>query len=131
MIMGTLVALVSCDTTSGEPQETTDPNAGKVQVVRAIKTIEVGSKLERTALQEVMVDEDLVPDGVVSSIDDIVNDFIMGTVYSGDYIFSASVSESADFGANIEDIHEDYVVVTDYMNDFSMVRDSDLECSGK
>ena len=122
LLLGTVMVFASCDQTEEPPKETADPNANKIQVVRAIKTVEPGSKIVRDQLEEVMVDKDLVPEGTVTSISDIVNKFYKVTVHSGDYIFNDKVSSSADFDKSTEPIHEDYVVLTDYI----VVGESDI-----
>ena len=115
MTFGTLLTLTSCNSGSGEPIETTDPNANKVSVVRAIKTIEAGEKIKRADFEEVMIDKNLVPEGAYSTISEVVNKFLLVGVCSGDYLFEGKISKTAPYGEWGEEIHEDYVIVTEYI----------------
>ena len=119
LAFGAVAAFASCDNASeqAEPTETTDPNAAAnlVQVVRVVTSITAGTKLVREDLQEVMVDKEFVPAGAATSISDIVNQFTKVNLYSGDFVLTEKISKSADFGSTVETVHEDYVVVTDYI----------------
>lgn len=116
MTLGTLMLFASCDSAE-QPAETGDPNANKVSVVRAIKTIEVGSKIQRVDFEEVMIDKSLVPEGAYSTIKEVVNKFLTVNVYSGDILVPEKVSENASFngGSGSNTLHEDYVIVTEYI----------------
>lgn len=118
MTLGTLMALTSCNSGEETPAETEDPNANKVSVVRAIKTIEIGSKIERADFEEVMIDKDVAPEGAYSTIKEVVNKFLKVNVYSGDVLVPDKVSKTANIFGDEEagTIHEDYVVVTQYLS---------------
>ena len=120
MTMGAMIALSSCNAepedTSAESGETADPNEGKVSVVRALKKMEAGSKIERANFEEVFVDPDTVPEGTFNTISQVVNKFITTTVYAGDYLREDKISKNANFvgeGGNTT-VHDDYVMVTEY-----------------
>ncbi len=113
MTLGAVTVLSSC-----HKQETEQPQATeveKVSVVRAIKTIEIGAKLKRTDFEEVMIDKEQVPEGAYSSISDIVNKFALVNLYSGDMVFPDKISKVAATGQWGEELHEDYVVITEYI----------------
>ena len=116
MTAGAMVMLSSCNRGEETPTETTDPNAGKVSVVRALKKIEAGSKIERANFEEVMVDPDTVVEGAYSTIDQVVNKFVKVDVYAGDYLVEDKVAKNANFkgkGGNTTS-HDDYVMITQY-----------------
>lgn len=114
MTAGAMLMLSSCN--GGEtPSETTDPNVGKVSVVRALKKIEAGSKIERANFEEVMVDPDTVVEGAYSTIDEVVNKFVKVDVCAGDYLVEDKISKTAikNKGTNTT-FHDDYVMITEY-----------------
>ena len=113
LTMGTLLTFTSCN--NGEGEVTEDPNANKATVVRAIKTIEAGTKLRKSDFEEVMIDKDQIPEGAFSSVDDITNKFATVNLYSGDIIFQDKVSRIALTGQLGEELHEDFVVITEYI----------------
>ena len=116
LMLGVVAAFASCNKTEESQKGTEDVNANKTQVVRVIKTVELGEKITRDQLEEIMVDKDLVPEGAVTSISDVVNKFYKVTVHSGDYIMADKISKSADFSDTNDIVHKDYVVLTDYLN---------------
>ena len=111
MMMGTVLTLASCK----KEEEPVDPNANKVKVVRVIKTVEAGTQIKGTALEEVMIDRDQVPKGAFSSTADIINKFALVNLYSGDVIFEEKISKIAPISYWGEEAHEDYVIVTEYI----------------
>ena len=115
MTLGAALVLASCNETEQEPVETVDPNADKVSVVRAIKTIAAGEKLKRTDFEEVMIDKDQVPEGAYSTIKEIVNKFAEVNLYSGDVVLPDKITNVAPSGQYGQELHEDYVVVTEYI----------------
>lgn len=122
MTMGALAAFSSCNSTGEQqPTETTDPTASKVSVVRALKKLEAGSKIERASFEEVMVDPDTVPEGAYSTISEVVNKFVTTTVYAGDYLFEGKISKTANFLGEGENttVHDDYVTITKYTDGIS------------
>ena len=118
MTLGTLALLTSCNSGEATPAETEDPNKDKVSVVRAIKTIEVGSKIQRADFEEVMIHKDLVPEGAYATIKEVVNQFLKVNVYSGDFLVPEKVSKTANFtqGEESNTLHEDYVIATEYIS---------------
>ena len=113
LTMGAFLTLTSCNK---EVQETEDPNANKATVLRAIRTIEAGSQLKRADFEEVMVDKDLIPGDAFTSVEEVINKFAAVNLYSGDIIFPEKISRVALSGQFGEEIHEDYVIITEYIN---------------
>ena len=80
------------DTTVGTQDTNGDTdNSNKVTVVRAIKYMAMGTKIERANFEEVLIDKDLVPEGAYSTISEVVNKFLKTDVYPGDYLFEEKV----------------------------------------
>ena len=105
------------DTTVGTQDTNGDTdNSNKVTVVRAIKYMAMGTKIERANFEEVLIDKDLVPEGAYSTISEVVNKFLKTDVYPGDYLFEEKVSRTIQFmkGDSDGNLHEDYVIVTQY-----------------
>jgi len=116
MTVGTMMLLSSCNSEEPEVTETADPTEGKVSVVRALKKMEAGSKVERANFEEIWVDPDTVPTGAYGSISDVVNKFLTTTVFAGDYLVEDKLSTTALKNTDTENttFHEDYVTVTKY-----------------
>ena len=117
MTLGALGAFSSCNNAEETPSETTDPNEGKVSIVRALEELDAGTKIERKYFEEVMVDADTVPEGAYSTIKEVANKFLSVTVYAGDILVPDKVGKTlteivddADHAAE----YKEYVIVTDY-----------------
>lgn len=116
MTFGALATFSSCNEEE-TPTETTDPNAGKVSVVRAIEALNMGAKIERKYFEEVFVDPDTVPEGAYATISEVVNKFLTTNVYPGDILLPDKVGKV--LNADIDKIdhaanYEEYVIVTKY-----------------
>lgn len=112
MILGATLTFSSCNK---EEVETEAPEANKVTVVRVIKTVEAGTQIKRAALEEIEIDADQVPEGALSKIEDIINKFALVDLCSGDLIFEDKIGRTAPINNWGEELHEDYVVVTEYI----------------
>lgn len=114
MMLGSLVMLASCDDSEEDAAEA--GSGDKVSVVRAIKNMTMGTKLERANLEEVMISKDLVPEGAYSTIKEVVNKFLKTDICTGDYLFESKISPNLSFlkGDGTGILHDDYVVVTQY-----------------
>lgn len=116
MSLSVLAVFSSCDEQPEEaPKATGDINANRVQVVRVIKTIEIGEKIVRDKLQEVMIEKEYVPEGTFASISDVVNKFATVKLYSGDFLFEGKISKTPDFAVSSGPVHEDFISVTEYI----------------
>ena len=114
MMLGAIMSFAACN--NSEEQAPVESDADKVSVVRAIKTMTVGTKIERANFEEVMISKDLVPEGAYSTISEVVNKFLKTDVFSGDYLFEDKVSPNLQFmkGDESGTVHEDYVIITEY-----------------
>lgn len=118
MVMGSLLMLASCDTENGGESTVDDTNdANKVTVVRALKYMEMGTKIERANLEEVSIDKSLVPEGAYATIREVVNKFLKTDVYAGDYLFPDKVAPNTLFLKDDSEMsdNKDYVIVTKYL----------------
>ena len=119
MMLSTATLFSSCDSKEQPSQKATEPTADKVQVVRAIKAVNRGEKIIRNQLEEVLVDRELVPEGAVTSISDVVNKFYKVSVCPGDCILNDKITSenlSDSVTNDTETVDDRYVVITDYLN---------------
>ena len=122
MLLGTVMSLAACNATIGATADNdivdvaNEVDGDKVSVVRAIKAMPRGAKIERANFEEVMISKDLVPEGAYSTISEVVNKFLTTDVVPGDYLFKDKVSPTIMFmkGDGSGTLHEDYVIVTEY-----------------
>lgn len=121
MIMGTLFVLTSCDTEEEPEQTDATSDENKVTVVRAIQHLKVGTQVKSSGFEEVLIDKDQVPTGAYSNLRDVANKYLTTDVYAGDYLFPDKVSDDTEFlkSERGEFLHEDYVVITDYLEGVS------------
>ena len=118
MTFGALTVLSSCNRGEETPQTTTDPNEGKVSVVRALEVLAAGTRIERKYFEEVMVDADTVPEGAYASIKDVANKFLQTAVYPGDVLVTEKVGKTKnDTTDNIDHAagYDEYVIITDHI----------------
>lgn len=116
MVFGGMISLMACNTTAEGGEDATEDTGDKVSVVRALKSMSKGTKIERVNFEEVMISADLVPEGAYSTIKEVVNKFLKADVVAGDYLFEEKVSPNLQFmkGDGTGVLHEDYVIVTEY-----------------
>ena len=116
MMMSAAALLSSCDKEEA-PTDTEVDNTGRVSVVRAITTLDAGTKIERKDFQEVMVEPESVPEGAYATIDEVVNKFLAVKVFSGDVLVAEKIGKTAQASDERNDIaaeYEEYVLVTKY-----------------
>ena len=113
MTAGTFLLLTSCGKGGEDSPEGDQTDNGKITVLRALTLLEKGKRLSNSDFEEVVVDAASVPEGALTSADQVTSKYLNTILFPGDYVFADKVSDTKDSDMSADS--GQYIVVTDYI----------------
>jgi hypothetical protein len=117
------LSLTSCNDTSEDTAGDVDDSKKLVQVLRVIDDVKYGGKFTNDKLETIWVRADAVPEGAISSTEELRGKFAASEIFSGDYVTTAKLLDKRPADAKDEEEEEQeetnyqklgYVVLSDY-----------------
>ena len=117
------LSLTSCNNTPEDTAGDVDDSKKLVQVLRVIDDVKYGGKFTNDKLETIWVRADAVPEGAISSTEELRGKFAASEIFSGDYVTTAKLLDKRPADAKDEEEEEQeetdyqklgYVVLSDY-----------------